>query len=539
MQSNTLPLTSNIASEGPTKPPSATNGRSPSSLLLSCVPAGLLPQLMSYLPLQDILRCRRTSRQFHAAVNADGSIFSPGSVFLRFAESTHRGRRFLTVHPDALRYSCVRCRTPNNLTLTHCRRCGLYRDNNGMRRLFLGQLRKADTTEHLEWLLAKLFPQMDVHHIEAHTTRDGRSKGCAWVYVDSDAHEQCLRSLHRRVYLDVPPTGHEGVWFVRDHEEDMNSLEALAWERSQARHRQLVLPRKPMICQATDTSHDVKSVVSAPKTAPSPPVGPPPHPLFGTNQYANPAMMHYPLQGHGQAKYFPQAHPAYLPPTLQPPPMYGQHLTGTRLPPNYPGANYGIVPPQAVPVPDVSRQVPKREFQQHRSHLRGPQERWYQPTVPDSVGKFGEQPHVQQSATFQQTTQLICNPGSECTTEPHRNLAHQQQQHHHHHHQSHHHQLEEFPMELLSPDSTAEPAGGMHASASQSSLSSFTHRPYGFQAVERTPPQSNPTTPLASHRRQPSRGSSSGGSVNSIDLPDSGFNSRAQRHVSRGDSKAF
>ena len=52
------------------------------------------------------------------------------------------------------------------------------------------------------------------------------------MYVDSDAHEQRLRSLHRRVYLDVPPTGHEGVWFVRDHEENMNSLEALAWERS-------------------------------------------------------------------------------------------------------------------------------------------------------------------------------------------------------------------------------------------------------------------------------------------------------------------
>ena len=52
-----------------------------------------------------------------------------------------------------------------------------------MHRVFFGQLPKDRAMEVLDWLLHLMSPSVLIFHIEAHTAKGGRGKGCAWVYV--------------------------------------------------------------------------------------------------------------------------------------------------------------------------------------------------------------------------------------------------------------------------------------------------------------------------------------------------------------------
>lgn len=246
-----------------------------------------LRTICSYLPLHDLVLCRGVSRKFSAAAEQIGScalLASAKSVFLRFPADTHRGVKFVEEPPyDELKFICANCRTVNNVTRTECVRCGVVNnDASGLRRVFVGQLRKVATTEHAEWVLAMLLPALNLYHLESHTTRSGKSKGCAWVYVFGTDAEHTVLGLNGKVFLDVDDQGREGVWFSHDQ----SLLLALYHERRAIAVRKATaatpkgeevvppaLPRMPIVCEhpvpRKKPSMDSVAPVASPSSLPS------------------------------------------------------------------------------------------------------------------------------------------------------------------------------------------------------------------------------------------------------------------------------
>ena len=145
---------------------------------------------------------------------------------------------------EELRWNCTSCKTSNNISLGSCRRCGELNATNAITpRVFLGQLPKDNTAEIADWLISSMFPDIDIFHIEAHTTKDGRSKGCAWVYVfhAEAAHE--LLSLHRSALFDIHPDTEELGVLVGTCED----LEPIAASFSKARAAHL--PRQLLVAE--------------------------------------------------------------------------------------------------------------------------------------------------------------------------------------------------------------------------------------------------------------------------------------------------
>ena len=113
---------------------------------------------------------------------------------------------------DDLRWTCRQCRTANNIAMPKCRRCidGVKMDP-PMLRVFFGQLPKDHTSEVLYWLLHLLCPTVAVFHIEAHTAKGGRGKGCAWVYVRTEDEAKQLVAMNHRAMLKISLTKSDEV----------------------------------------------------------------------------------------------------------------------------------------------------------------------------------------------------------------------------------------------------------------------------------------------------------------------------------------
>ena len=219
-------------------------------------PRAVLAAIMSFLPLKDLLSCRAVDTHFAAAAATAVAVMPAqgplaGSLFLVYDGDSHRGRRF-DQHPprDALGFICPLCSTSSNITAKWCHRCGATNTVNvlGLRRVFLGQLRKADTTAHAEWLLAMLCPEMTFFHIESHTTKDGKSKGCAWVYVTDQKDTARLLHLDGCCFLDVSREGLEGVWIAPNHRR--HAIENLSVDSDLANSRPSVLPTRALVCES-------------------------------------------------------------------------------------------------------------------------------------------------------------------------------------------------------------------------------------------------------------------------------------------------
>ena len=88
---------------------------------------------------------------------------------------------------------------------------------------------------------------MKVFHIENHTSKEGRGKGCAWIYVTNAEDEAKLISLNRRLYIDVDSKCREGVWYVTKAMAD--DLNEISNAHSVYKNRPLVLPRQPLVCE--------------------------------------------------------------------------------------------------------------------------------------------------------------------------------------------------------------------------------------------------------------------------------------------------
>lgn len=139
---------------------------------------------------------------------------------LQLPRSRRRGgakasKRAPTVAPSVpYEWRCLACTALTNGN-RNCSECGTE-TSAGACRVFLGQLRKLQTAELAADLIARVAPSVTVLHVESHTNAgSGRTKGCAWAYLDSakDAHA-LVAALHRRAFVDIDADGGEGVWYI-------------------------------------------------------------------------------------------------------------------------------------------------------------------------------------------------------------------------------------------------------------------------------------------------------------------------------------
>jgi hypothetical protein len=217
---------------------------------LSQLPTDVLSNIASFLPLKDITDLRAVSHRLSAAVEPVVSVEHSGLVFLRFGR-TNRGTSYATPPAKSLlRWTCGYCSTMNPFGPTTCRECGGGNVNCvGLRRVFVGQLRKERTAELLDWILASIFPEVRPFHIENHTSSKlQRGKGCAWVYVKSEEDEAKVLSLNKRLFVDIDNAGYEGVWFATS-EKAMAEVEQMAELRGYKHQRPTVLPRQRIVCE--------------------------------------------------------------------------------------------------------------------------------------------------------------------------------------------------------------------------------------------------------------------------------------------------
>ena len=114
---------------------------------------------------------------------------------------------------DELRWTCSQCRAANNIAMPTCRRCidGVKIDP-PMLRVFFGQLPKDRTVMILDWLVHLLCPTVAVFHIESHTAKGGRGKGCAWVYVRGEVDAEKLVGMNHRALLAPLEGGKYGAF---------------------------------------------------------------------------------------------------------------------------------------------------------------------------------------------------------------------------------------------------------------------------------------------------------------------------------------
>lgn len=203
--------------------------------------------VVGYLPLRDLLNVRGVSKSFTSQVDSIARPVSKGQVFIQMPDLTKCGVDHR--HPrGTLRWTCGACRTNNNIASATCRRCGKVNATcENIRRVFFGQLRKDLTVECVQWMLAMLAPTVPVYHIENHTSKEGRGKGCAWIYITSAKAEEQLLKLNRRVFLDVDEHVREGMHVSGALVADQ--LEHFAMTRSGLRSRPHVLPRQQLVVE--------------------------------------------------------------------------------------------------------------------------------------------------------------------------------------------------------------------------------------------------------------------------------------------------
>ena len=219
------------------------NGTSPRHL--TGAPIDVLQQVFEWLPLADLSRLRSVSTAMADTVSKKLLTRSAGHLVLPLPAFKDR---IVHLQPrTALRWICGQCRTHNNISKAHCPRCDFAapEDRPNVRRLFLGQLRKELTVEYVDWLFALVAPDIIIFHIENHTSKDGRGRGSAWIYVFGCEAEATVTNLSGRVFLDIDDeTGKEQLHVCAS--DAMSELNQVALHRSCQANRPLVLPRRAL-----------------------------------------------------------------------------------------------------------------------------------------------------------------------------------------------------------------------------------------------------------------------------------------------------
>jgi hypothetical protein len=280
---------------------SATQGKTDTDDLLSEVPhdiADVLPGILPYLNLTALGATRRVS---HAWKRASESALtyqpSMNAFFLPWAPSTDsppiasflkglRPYEMTNVLRRTLQWQCGSCGFWNPTGKTHCAnsnccqphaRAGDSSDEE-VQRLFVGQLRKEDTSQLLWWIVSMVYPDLEIVHIESHTnpSQGGRGKGCAWLYVRTVHEALQITALHRRIYVDVDEYGREGVWLCGPSEDDKDLLTYYSAQQGMLPHRPMVLPRNPLVVEVPSKSGRGAGRTGAKQTVTTSPPPPPP-----------------------------------------------------------------------------------------------------------------------------------------------------------------------------------------------------------------------------------------------------------------------
>ena len=241
-----------------------------SSTLPDTFHSAAFPLVVEFLPLADLQSTRLVSRTFH---------FRISQLAMRPHASTS-GMMFVTAPSlvgrtasdrSVLQWTCSQCRSLNCVILATCRHCGGQNHEEVKSRVFMGQLPREMTTEVADWLVSFALPTVDVFHIEAHTTKDGRSKGCAWIYLNHPGQEEQLLTLNRRIFVDVDAEGRQGLCISARH--NVSNMQVMALSRAASKVRPSFLPRQPLVIErSTQVAPSLFTLAAAMEALPRPPM---------------------------------------------------------------------------------------------------------------------------------------------------------------------------------------------------------------------------------------------------------------------------
>ena len=112
-----------------------------------------------------------------------------------------RGRHLPSLGTEECK-SCGESMGQSSSITAECLRCAA-KSLEHAHRIYLGQLSTHRTAQVTMWLLGMLVPEVKVLHIDVHTSRGGKSRGCAWVYLESTKDVLRVLSFHHRVLVDT------------------------------------------------------------------------------------------------------------------------------------------------------------------------------------------------------------------------------------------------------------------------------------------------------------------------------------------------
>ena len=371
----------------------------------------LQSRTLAFLTVPDLLACRQTSKTMK--LSADQRIVArrdSRSVFI--IAPRMRGR----LPCGAENSTCDNCEAAFPLKEKHCPSCGrprVYASDASAAgkafRLFVGQLPLSRTAPLLHWMISASLPTVRILHIEVHTSRGGKSRGCAWVHVDSEKSCKEVMGLHQRVMFGQIPLG------------DSSTMKEGFWMLSGAGRKN---PEDLLIMCPTPTAGDEDAGASgAVRYLPTKPlvVERPAIPKGGSNPL--PTKDRLPSQNTPSTNFTPPQHPFSPPPHLVPGPFGHPSYTVVSVAPNH---NSGMafspsLQQSASPMqfgPNSSNTVIYHHQPQSSEMVMIHDHRWHHVPQQSLVGvpqsHFISQPHLP--------------PGSV--------LVHHQ--HHHHQHVAHH-----------------------------------------------------------------------------------------------------
>jgi len=217
---------------------------------LQDLPAEALANALEYLTFDELEVARYSSDALEAAADliAPKPLPTPYATFIRWEPEQLQLRA--THRPNTFTWRCMGCASRTTGT-----RCNVCRSPIAQAacRVFVGQMRKAAAAQLTRDMIARLTPEVNVLHVEEHTQKEGKCRGCVWVYVDSPAEAWLLTSLHKRVFIDVDEDMREGYWYVTEPS-CVPQLRAMAEVLGFAPHRPMVLPRQPLVAELPATS---------------------------------------------------------------------------------------------------------------------------------------------------------------------------------------------------------------------------------------------------------------------------------------------
>ena len=152
------------------------------------------------LPLRELLACRLVCRDLKSG-SETRCVPLPREERILLMGPRLRGRNL----PSLGSSRCTQCgasmEQASSAVLGQCVDC-IARTATTPTRLFLGQLSLHRTAQVTSWLFSMVIPEVKLLRIEVQTSRGGKSRGCAWLFLANASDAAKVKSLHRRILVD-------------------------------------------------------------------------------------------------------------------------------------------------------------------------------------------------------------------------------------------------------------------------------------------------------------------------------------------------